>query len=248
MVLLVTLLQTLTGAGRLCAPLSPARRRPGCFPCSQLWYDQSSGVHRKLEAESRWTRESNRGLRRGWTKFRFLVQLASQQDETTPTREDAARWPDNKVPQWVRSLLRVLEQAGETPESQQHLRKRSGVLTRADARRQTQRALLETTGAMWSRTRSTRWCLRMRRPAGTTSGRLRIWRAVQPLRASPTCALYSKSLVNCLLRRTRSERTRKMKMQKTTMTSTRLEPGVRGRDRRGGMGAARGAARDGGSS
>ncbi|XP_052388877.1 secretogranin-2-like [Carassius gibelio] len=51
-------------------------------------------------------------------KFRFLVQLASLQDENAPTREDATRWPDNKVPLWVRSLLRVLEQAGETPESQ----------------------------------------------------------------------------------------------------------------------------------
>lgn len=51
-------------------------------------------------------------------KFRFLVQLASLQDENTPTHEDATRWPDNKVPQWVRSLLRVLDQAGESPESQ----------------------------------------------------------------------------------------------------------------------------------
>ncbi|XP_056337019.1 secretogranin-2b [Danio aesculapii] len=51
-------------------------------------------------------------------KFRFLVQLASLQDENTPTHEDATRWPDNKVPQWVRSLMRVLDQAGESPESQ----------------------------------------------------------------------------------------------------------------------------------
>ncbi|XP_051985017.1 secretogranin-2-like [Xyrauchen texanus] len=52
-------------------------------------------------------------------KFRFLVQLASLQEENTPQRKDAARWPDNKgVPQWVQSLLRMLEQAGENPASQ----------------------------------------------------------------------------------------------------------------------------------
>ncbi|XP_056109491.1 secretogranin-2b [Rhinichthys klamathensis goyatoka] len=51
-------------------------------------------------------------------KFRFLVQLASLQDENAPTREDATHWPENKVPQWVRSLLRMLEQTGESPESQ----------------------------------------------------------------------------------------------------------------------------------
>ncbi|XP_051555745.1 secretogranin-2-like [Myxocyprinus asiaticus] len=52
-------------------------------------------------------------------KFRFLVQLASLQDENAPQHEDMARWPDNKrVPQWVQSLLRMLEQAGESPASQ----------------------------------------------------------------------------------------------------------------------------------
>ncbi|XP_051989287.1 secretogranin-2-like [Xyrauchen texanus] len=52
-------------------------------------------------------------------KFRFLVQLASLQDENAPQHEDTARWPDNKrVPQWVQSLLRMLEQAGESPASQ----------------------------------------------------------------------------------------------------------------------------------
>ncbi|XP_051554252.1 secretogranin-2-like [Myxocyprinus asiaticus] len=52
-------------------------------------------------------------------KFRFLVQLASLQEENAPQRKDAARWPDNKgVPQWVQSLLRMLEQAGESPASQ----------------------------------------------------------------------------------------------------------------------------------
>ncbi|TRY93828.1 hypothetical protein DNTS_027010 [Danionella cerebrum] len=51
-------------------------------------------------------------------KFRFLVQLASLQDESAPTHEDATHWPDNKVPEWVRSLLRMLDQAGEHTESQ----------------------------------------------------------------------------------------------------------------------------------
>ncbi|KAA0718668.1 Secretogranin-2 Chromogranin-C [Triplophysa tibetana] len=51
-------------------------------------------------------------------KFRFLVQLASQQDENAPNREDATRWPDNKVPQWVQSLLRMMEDAGESTGTQ----------------------------------------------------------------------------------------------------------------------------------
>lgn len=51
-------------------------------------------------------------------KFRFLVQLASLQDENAPNRDDAARWPDNKVPQWVQSLLRMLEEAGESTGAQ----------------------------------------------------------------------------------------------------------------------------------
>lgn len=51
-------------------------------------------------------------------KFRFLVQLASLQDENAPNREEAARWPDNKVPQWVQSLLRMLEEAGESTGAQ----------------------------------------------------------------------------------------------------------------------------------
>lgn len=51
-------------------------------------------------------------------KFRFLVQLASLQDENAPNREDAARWPDSKVPQWVQSLLRMLEEAGESTGAQ----------------------------------------------------------------------------------------------------------------------------------
>ncbi|XP_076838158.1 secretogranin-2b isoform X2 [Brachyhypopomus gauderio] len=50
-------------------------------------------------------------------KFRLLVQLASLQDEDAPApaREDAAtRWSDSSgTPQWVRALLRTLEQAGE---------------------------------------------------------------------------------------------------------------------------------------
>ncbi|XP_065118346.1 secretogranin-2b [Paramisgurnus dabryanus] len=51
-------------------------------------------------------------------KFRFLVQLASLQDENPANREDATHWPDNKVPQWVQSLLRMLEQAGESVNTQ----------------------------------------------------------------------------------------------------------------------------------
>nr|AQR55685.1 secretogranin IIb [Heteropneustes fossilis] len=47
-------------------------------------------------------------------KFRLLVQLASLRDEDAPVREDAASWPDNKAPEWVRALLRVLEQ--QTPD------------------------------------------------------------------------------------------------------------------------------------
>ncbi|XP_026851750.2 secretogranin-2b [Electrophorus electricus] len=47
-------------------------------------------------------------------KFRLLVQLASLQGEEAPAREDATRWPDSKAPQWVRALLRTLEQAGES--------------------------------------------------------------------------------------------------------------------------------------
>lgn len=47
-------------------------------------------------------------------KFRLLVQLASLRDEDAPLREDAASWPDNKAPEWVRALLRVLEQSADT--------------------------------------------------------------------------------------------------------------------------------------
>ncbi|KAI5615322.1 secretogranin-2 precursor [Silurus asotus] len=46
-------------------------------------------------------------------KFRLLVQLASLRDEDAPLREDAASWPDNKAPEWVRALLRVLEQSSD---------------------------------------------------------------------------------------------------------------------------------------
>lgn len=46
-------------------------------------------------------------------KFRLLVQLASLRDEDAPLREDAASWPDNKAPEWVRALLRVLEQGAD---------------------------------------------------------------------------------------------------------------------------------------
>ncbi|XP_030629002.1 secretogranin-2b [Chanos chanos] len=53
-------------------------------------------------------------------KFRLLVQLASLQDEDAPQAargEDDSRWPDNKAPQWVKALLRTLEQTGESADT-----------------------------------------------------------------------------------------------------------------------------------
>ncbi len=116
-VLLVTLLQTLTVQG---ASVRHYRLRGGdqggfLAPSSDMIKALEYIESLKQRADGP---ESPTGDYDEVDKFRFLVQLASQQDENTPTREDAARWPDNKVPQWVRSLLRVLEQAGETPESQ----------------------------------------------------------------------------------------------------------------------------------
>ncbi|KAF4117718.1 hypothetical protein G5714_002271 [Onychostoma macrolepis] len=116
-VLLVTLLQTLTVQG---ASVRHHRLRGGdqggfLAPSSDMIKALEYIESLKQRADGP---ESPTGDYDEVDKFRFLVQLASLQDENTPTREDAARWPDNKVPQWVRSLLRVLEQAGETPESQ----------------------------------------------------------------------------------------------------------------------------------
>ncbi|XP_016415003.1 secretogranin-2-like [Sinocyclocheilus rhinocerous] len=116
-VLLVTLLQTLTVQG---ASVRHHRLRGGdqggfLAPSSDMIKALEYIESLKQRADGS---ESPTGDYDEVDKFRFLVQLASQQDENAPTREDATRWPDNKVPQWVRSLLRVLEQAGETPESQ----------------------------------------------------------------------------------------------------------------------------------
>lgn len=49
-------------------------------------------------------------------KFRFLVQLASLQDESAPERGDDG-WLESKAPQWVKGLLRALDQAGENTET-----------------------------------------------------------------------------------------------------------------------------------
>ncbi|XP_043109647.1 LOW QUALITY PROTEIN: secretogranin-2b [Puntigrus tetrazona] len=116
-VLLVTLLQTLTVQG---ASVRHHRLRGGdqggfLAPSSDMIKALEYIESLKQRADGP---ESPTGDYDEVDKFRFLVQLASLQDENTPAREDATRWPDNKVPQWVRSLLRVLEQAGETPESQ----------------------------------------------------------------------------------------------------------------------------------
>ncbi|XP_016406133.1 secretogranin-2-like isoform X1 [Sinocyclocheilus rhinocerous] len=116
-VLLVTLLQTLTVQGtsvrhhRLRGGDQGGFLAPSSDMIKALEYIESL----KQRADGP---ESPTGDYDEVDKFRFLVQLASLQDENTPTHEDATRWPDNKVPQWVRSLLRVLEQAGETLESQ----------------------------------------------------------------------------------------------------------------------------------
>uniref|UniRef100_A0A672QN72 Secretogranin-2-like n=3 Tax=Sinocyclocheilus grahami TaxID=75366 RepID=A0A672QN72_SINGR len=116
-VLLVTLLQTLTVQG---ASVRHHRLRGGdqggfLAPSSDMIKALEYIESLKQRADGS---ESPTGDYDEVDKFRFLVQLASLQDENAPTREDATRWPDNKVPQWVQSLLRVLEQAGETPESQ----------------------------------------------------------------------------------------------------------------------------------
>ncbi|XP_028831037.1 secretogranin-2b [Denticeps clupeoides] len=50
-------------------------------------------------------------------KFRFLVQLASLQDQDAPDHEDVSRWLESSAPQWVKSLLQTLEQAGENVEA-----------------------------------------------------------------------------------------------------------------------------------
>ncbi len=116
-VLLITLLQTLTVQG---ASVRHHRLRGGdqggfLAPSSDMIKALEYIESLKQRADGP---ESPTGDYDEVDKFRFLVQLASQQDENTPTNEEAARWPDNKVPQWVRSLLQVLEQTGETPESQ----------------------------------------------------------------------------------------------------------------------------------
>lgn len=49
-------------------------------------------------------------------KFRFLVQLASLQDESAPERGDDG-WLESKAPQWVKALLRAMDQAGENTET-----------------------------------------------------------------------------------------------------------------------------------
>ncbi|KAL2097060.1 hypothetical protein ACEWY4_006267 [Coilia grayii] len=49
-------------------------------------------------------------------KFRFLVQLASLQDESAPERGDDG-WLESKAPQWVKALLRALDQASENTEA-----------------------------------------------------------------------------------------------------------------------------------
>uniref|UniRef100_A0A8C1Y3C6 Secretogranin II (chromogranin C), b n=1 Tax=Cyprinus carpio TaxID=7962 RepID=A0A8C1Y3C6_CYPCA len=115
-VLLVTLLQTLNVQG---ASVRHHRLRGGdqgdfLAPSSDMIKALEYIESLKQKADGS---ESPTGDYDEVDKFRFLVQLASLQDENAPTREDATRWPDNKVPQWVRSLLGVLEQAGETPES-----------------------------------------------------------------------------------------------------------------------------------
>ncbi|KAL0201605.1 hypothetical protein M9458_004792, partial [Cirrhinus mrigala] len=116
-VLLVTLLQTLTVQG---ASVRHHRLRGGdqggfLAPSSDMIKALEYIESLKQRADGP---ESPTGDYDEVDKFRFLVQLASLQDENAPTREDATRWPDSKVPQWVRSLLRMLEQAGEAPESQ----------------------------------------------------------------------------------------------------------------------------------
>ncbi|TSY27755.1 Secretogranin-2 [Bagarius yarrelli] len=69
-------------------------------------------------------------------KFRLLVQLASLRDEDAPLREDAASWPDNKAPEWVRALLKVLEQSADgaqTPGNERRYHKSRRPATEADS-------------------------------------------------------------------------------------------------------------------
>ncbi|MCI4390775.1 hypothetical protein PGIGA_G00126700 [Pangasianodon gigas] len=71
-------------------------------------------------------------------KFRLLVQLASLRDEDAPVREDAAAasWPDNKAPEWVRALLRVLEQSADgalTPGNERRFHKSRRPATEAES-------------------------------------------------------------------------------------------------------------------
>ncbi|KAG5286040.1 hypothetical protein AALO_G00010310 [Alosa alosa] len=49
-------------------------------------------------------------------KFRFLVQLASLQDESAPERGDDG-WLESKAPQLVKALLRAMDQAGGNTET-----------------------------------------------------------------------------------------------------------------------------------
>ncbi|XP_062374811.1 secretogranin-2b [Sardina pilchardus] len=49
-------------------------------------------------------------------KFRFLVQLASLQDESAPERGDDG-WLESKAPQWVKAMLRAMDQAGENTDA-----------------------------------------------------------------------------------------------------------------------------------
>lgn len=69
-------------------------------------------------------------------KFRLLVQLASLRDEDAPVRKDAASWPDNKAPEWVRALLRVLDQTPDgamTPGNERRFHKIRRPVTEAES-------------------------------------------------------------------------------------------------------------------
>lgn len=69
-------------------------------------------------------------------KFRLLVQLASLRDEDAAPREDAASWPDSKTSDWVRALLRVLEQSADgalTPGPERRFHKSRRPATESDA-------------------------------------------------------------------------------------------------------------------